>query len=93
MNFDQYNISRRASEAEAGWVFVASGPGQSILIHPDRDCVHRACRQYGTVHRHVPTELEREAAQSYITRWLRIEYEQDHKRKDIAELKRMEGLK
>jgi hypothetical protein len=91
VNFDQYNIARRASEAEPGWVFVASGPGQSILIHPDRDSVHRACPQYGSVHRHIPTDAERESAQGYITRWLRNEYEYHCNRKDIAELERMES--
>lgn len=89
-NPESYFLARRASDAEAGWVFVASGrPGVSILVHPEKDCSHRSCQYAGTVHRHVPTERERAQAQDYITRWLRDEFRRERDKAEVAELERM----
>ena len=77
--WDRWNLSKMASWAEQGWFYERIDDKTSILVHPDKDCTRSDCPQYGTVHRHVPTQEQRAEMQAYIVRYeqARVEFEEE----------------
>jgi hypothetical protein len=89
---DTYGLMRAVNLVRAGWVMVTVAPGVMVWVHPEKDCTNCSCPQAGTVHKHVPTEAEREDAYGVVTDWLRLQYEREGTVRDTAELERMFAL-